>query len=314
MKRHAPKTPLSSEPTLNCLNSLRNRDRLGGSSDSSDLGRARGRLEAQTQRGNEEALNGRGGGRGGGRVGGRGRRSDDQSLDSRNRLDNVQEGQDQINSENNQSVVEIQPNEENSNNVQESLNKEEECFSVQQMIDMAKRNIFPSKNIFFDGVKKKYTPVLHFFKHHNEFNHSCSDKTKIIFECKVEKCKLHEELGATSNLNKHLKLHKITANWYESYKKHRKTNDSPLTDAKLNLVKFFITSNLSLKQLENVHLRNCLKDEIKLPCMKTFQFTYLKEVLKLMHNKIEEKCKKASFITIIPDMWSDLALTHYLGL
>ena len=92
MKRHAPKTPLSSEPTLNCLNSLRNRDRLGGSSDSSGLGRGRGRLEVQTQRGNEEALNGGGGVRG--------RRSDDQRLDSRNRLDNVQEGQDQINSEN----------------------------------------------------------------------------------------------------------------------------------------------------------------------------------------------------------------------
>ncbi len=94
---------------------------LGGSSDSSDLVRARGRLEAQTQRGNEEALNGRGGGR----VGGRGRRSDDQSLDSRNRPDNFQEGQDHINSEKNQSLVEIQPNEENSNNVQESLNKED---------------------------------------------------------------------------------------------------------------------------------------------------------------------------------------------
>jgi hypothetical protein len=89
MKRHAPKTRLSSEPTMNCLNSLRNRDRLCGSSDLSDLGRARGRLEVQR----------------------RGRRSDDQSLDSRNRFDNVQEGQDQI----------------------------------------------------------------HFFKHHNKFNHSCPD-------------------------------------------------------------------------------------------------------------------------------------------
>jgi hypothetical protein len=52
MKRYEPKPPLGSEPTLNFLYSLRNRNRHGGSSDSSDLGRARDRLEAQTQRGN----------------------------------------------------------------------------------------------------------------------------------------------------------------------------------------------------------------------------------------------------------------------
>jgi hypothetical protein len=33
-----------------------------------------------------------------------------------------------------------------------------------------------------------------------------------------------------------------------------------------------------LKQLENVYLRQCLKDEIKMPCIKTFKFTFLEKV------------------------------------
>ncbi len=33
-----------------------------------------------------------------------------------------------------------------------------------------------------------------------------------------------------------------------------------------------------MKQLENVYLRQCLKDEIKMPCIKTFKFTFLEKV------------------------------------
>ena len=86
-----------------------------------------------------------------------------------------------------------------------------------------------------------------------------------------------------------------------------------LSDAKLNLIKFFITSNLALKQLENVYLRKCLKDEIKLPCVKTFRTTFINEIIGLLHDKIQIKCQEASFITLIPDQWSDTANTHFLG-
>jgi hypothetical protein len=115
------------------------------------------------------------------------------------------------------------------------------------------------------------------------------------------------------NLNKHLKRHSISNEWYKLYLKSSKTICNKLSDTKLNFIKFIITSNLALKQLENVYLRKCLKEEIKIPCMKTFQFTFLQEILDLLKDKIEEKCQNASYITIIPDLWSDLAITHYLG-
>jgi hypothetical protein len=76
---------------------------------------------------------------------------------------------------------------------------------------------------------------------------------------------------------------------------------------------FIITSNLAFQQLENVYLRKCLKEEIQVPCTKTFQFTFLEEILSILHDKIEEKCRNALSITLIPDLWSDGAMTHFLG-
>ena len=78
---------------------------------------------------------------------------------------------------------------------------------------------------------------------------------KINFECKLEKCILNEEMGVVGNLNKHLKRHSISNEWYKLYLKSSKTICNKLSDTKLNFIKFIITSNLALKQLENVYLR-----------------------------------------------------------
>jgi hypothetical protein len=87
-----------------------------------------------------------------------------------------------------------------------------------------------------------------------------------------------------------------------------------ITEEKLNLIKFFITSNLSLAQLKNVYLRLILKDEVKLPSFFTFRYKYLNEVLSLLHDKIEKKCQDASYITLIPDGWTDSSGSEYLGI
>ena len=124
--------------------------------------------------------------------------------------------------------------------------------------------------------------------------------------------------GAFGDLsNHHPTKHVKTKKWYELYKKRNddgsESNLIGISETKLLLIKFFVTSNLALKQLENVYLRKCLKDEIKMPCIKTFKFTYLVEVFNKMKCLISEKCKEATYITLVPDGWSDDLNTHYLG-
>lgn len=212
------------------------------------------------------------------------------------------------------SIRQPERNESPSNEQEEDLSiDEQDSFTVAKMIELGRHKIFPKKFVFMDQLKKSYTPVLHFFDHQSEFEEA-PEKMKVKFICKIDGCVKYESFGALTNLNKHLLTHQESAQWYQSYIKSKKSYSKPaLSDAKLNLIKFFITSNLALSQLENVYLRKCLKDEIALPCVKTFRFTFLNEILELLHGTIQNKCQEASFITLIPDPWSDEANTNFLG-
>ena len=93
-------------------------------------------------------------------------------------------------------------------------------------------------------------------------------KEKIKFKCKVDKCILHAKFGDFGNLNKHLLIHEISKKWYKLYQAYSGDEinlDDGISEEKLNLIKFFVTSNIALAALENVFLRNILKDEIQMP-------------------------------------------------
>lgn len=317
-KRGAPNTPLSSEPAAQQM-VLRNR--LPGISDTSEVDRS-----SVIYRGRGGKGNGRGGSRGRGRGGGgMGRQSGSSSSDYEENFEKgVGRGDGAATNLNNSRTENLNQNiaannEATTNTIQfesatETLN-EPESYSISQMLNFAKENKFPQKTIWFGTNKKYYTPVLHFFKHNSEFETKPEKKTSIKFECKEEGCILNEYFGDFGNLNKHLKLHSKGKRWYELYikEKNKESSESGISPTKILLIKFFITSNLALKQLENVYLRKCLKDEINMPCIKTFKFNYLVEVFSKMKVKIGEKCNEAEYITLVPDGWSDDPNTHYLG-
>ena len=50
-----------------------------------------------------------------------------------------------------------------------------------------------------------------------------------------------------------------------------------------------------------------------MPSFFTFRYKYINEVLDILHDKIELKCQDSSFITLIPDGWTDQSNTEYLG-
>jgi hypothetical protein len=312
-KRAAATTPLSSEPVTRQM-VLRNR--LTAISDnSSDLAEHGGRRGGRRGRG--------GMGRGSGPILNENEQIMEQGIgrgDCVGRRDGV------VSDMNNQNLASISENLEQVNldtNILQNENAaesngalEKESFSITQMLNMSKDNKFPKKSVLFGSKEKFYTPVLHFFKHKSQFQVKPSKKIK--FECKEDGCILHEAFGDLSNLNHHLTKHVKTKKWYELYKKRNddgsESNLIGISETKLLLIKFFVTSNLALKQLENVYLRKCLKDEIKMPCIKTFKFTYLVEVFNKMKCLISEKCKEATYITLVPDGWSDDLNSHYLGI
>jgi hypothetical protein len=204
------------------------------------------------------------------------------------------------------------------NELRSENNEIDQNFSLENMFEFAKNDRYPPKYLYFGSKKKKYSAVLHFFDHQTRFDTKPEKNKSLYFVCKLQNCKLSCNIGEFTNLNKHLAKHESTLKWYNSYiqfsNKKKAACTSYITEEKLNLIKFFITSNLSLAQLKNVYLRLILKDEVKLPSFFTFRYKYLNEVLSLLHDKIEKKCQDASYITLIPDGWTDSSGSEYLGI
>ena len=328
-KRGPSETPLTGQPETQMFRNLRNRLVATSCDDTSNEIQVvrepggRGSRNGQDVRGGRGGTGGRGGSArvGAGRGSGPLNEENNQDIDKGiGRGDGTNIGVSNLDKHNNQTSV------ENSNNnilqienaVEESVISNNESFSVTQMLNLAENNKFPEKKVTFGSKIKSYTSVLQFFNHNTKFDKKPDDQTKIKFKCKEDGCNLQACFGDFSNLNKHLKIHERTNRWYMLYKNRKSFNESDsgskLSKTKILLIKFFITSNLALKQLENVYLRQCLKDEIKMPCIKTFKFTYLEEVFAKVFNTVEEKCNGASYITLIPDCWSDKTNAHYLGI
>jgi hypothetical protein len=86
-----------------------------------------------------------------------------------------------------------------------------------------------------------------------------------------------------------------------------------LTADMLNVVKFFISTNLALRVLENEYLRRILRPSIELTGITTFRYTILPCVMEKLKTRIGEKCQNAASIVLIPDGWTSPLNREYLG-
>ena len=77
----------------------------------------------------------------------------------------------------------------------------------------------------------------------------------VVFTCKENNCRLESSIGDFSNINKNFTNkpndHPISKEWYTLYKKKSQKKEKIISDDTLNLVKYFISSDTALKQLEN---------------------------------------------------------------
>lgn len=130
---------------------------------------------------------------------------------------------------------------------------------------------YPQKLFIFNGVKKYYTTRLHFFSSIRIFKERPTGHVK--FECKICKIQLQAIFPCFNNLNNHVKsVHsELTKKWRDGCAKKRNSNAGVIDDDLYDLIRFFISSNTALAQLENPYLRKLLEKVIKIPCVKTFR-------------------------------------------
>jgi hypothetical protein len=98
---------------------------------------------------------------------------------------------------------------------------------------------------------------------------------------------------------------------YNLHTKNKKPNALP--PLMLDLVKYFISSNTALQNINNPYFRRILHPDLELQCGRTLRdktFPYVHDLLKA---EIESRLKDALFVGLIPDEWKGTQMSEYLG-
>lgn len=134
--------------------------------------------------------------------------------------------------------------------------------------------------------------------------------TVLIFFNKGKPGNLFQHLRNVCSKKKGEKHRKIGL-WIHNYDSINKSNQEKVDIELLNIVKFFLKSNLSLTVFESKEFRDIVK--IKLNSKKSFQNEILPNVLDKVYSCINEKLNKAKVVSLIADIWSNSALQDFLA-
>jgi hypothetical protein len=144
------------------------------------------------------------------------------------------------------------------------------------------------KTFCYGGIEKQYCSYLHFTESPFEIQTSFE---KVAYKCMLCPTVINCKPADSRNLKRHLdcKGKAIRSNWWTAYNLSQNCVRREITEDEINLMKFFISSNTSIVQLENKHLRNCF--EFSLPCVKAFRETILPSVMNKLTTIIDKKLK-----------------------
>lgn len=106
----------------------------------------------------------------------------------------------------------------------------------------------------------------------------------------------------------------MSREWYKRYQNrdgHHEKNY--LTDDMMLLIKYIISSNAAFNALDNEFLGKLVLEKLKVPSSYTFRNNILPQILEKVKKRIQKKLEEAKFITLIPDCWTSLNQTEFLG-
>ncbi len=198
-----------------------------------------------------------------------------------------------------------------------SNNEKLEEKTLGEIYDQAEKGVFSKKLFIFNNGQRHYSERLHFFDSKRIFDQPAPSKhSKIMtaFSCKICKKTLHANIGVVTNLNAHLKTHLEFRE--KSLNNYEKCNgrDGILDEKTYDLVRYIVSSNTALDQLQNIHFAKLLANNMTLPGLKSFRYQTLPLVYSLMKDTIELKISKALSCCFITDIWTNKILADFIAL
>ena len=215
----------------------------------------------------------------------------------------------QFNNLSNRLLIEAVENNQTANqNVSMQINLDKQLLIEQ--IEKAKKGDFPAKLFTFCEKIKFYSPILNLFHCNTVFD--VKPVEPIIFKCIACSNSYSYKIGKTTNLNRHLrdikyKNHNQLTFWLQEYDKvcPRNKKKPEIDEGTYLLVRYFISSNSALTELENPFLQKiCEMAKINLHGYNSFRNIILPKVMTHLDEVLSTKLQVADSICLITDIWS----------
>ncbi len=144
-----------------------------------------------------------------------------------------------------------------------------------------------------------------------------SEEVNLLWRCKLcpeDKELLKAPFQYLSNLKSHLNIHSSLKDWLSRYQRFKnKGVEKLLSDEHLTFIKFFIASNISALELNNVHLQKLCANYLKIPSEYVLTTNLLPMLMEKLCKIIEEKLENALVITLIVDIWTNKIGADYIA-
>ena len=129
--------------------------------------------------------------------------------------------------------------------------------------------------------------------------------------------KIQTPFERVSNLKKHLIEHvgqnRTITEWLTLYDNRGKIHEIDMPKGVLSIIKYFVSSNNSLAEIQNVNLIQALNSECKIKNPSDFRDKIFKTT-DLLQNAIENKLCKATSVSLITDIWTNKQNLDYIAL
>ena len=184
---------------------------------------------------------------------------------------------------------------------------------INQHLFKGLNNEFPKKQFIVAGVFKQYCSYLTFT---NSLVNMANKQDKVIYTCMLCNTSINDIPSHSRNVKRHLEFYctnkNMVAAWMKAYNRQLSIKKQELSDNDFLLVKFFISTNTAISQLENEHLSACFKFEV--PNRQTFTTNFLPSVLERVQAVINEKLNNAENICLISDIWTNAKMHDFIGI
>jgi hypothetical protein len=182
---------------------------------------------------------------------------------------------------------------------------------ISELVEKGRKGVFDKVVFTIGGEAVDYTPLYNWYD--GVYLYEEKPQDQVEFFCKICKKSKKNLIGKPGNLKKHLESHSESKEWVKAFTLWQGTPSitNKLDSSTINMVKFFLNSNIAVRSFQDKYLRR----ELKLKLGKyALSKRVIPDVLKFMYKCVEERLQMCDHVHLITDIWTGASMSDFIAL